>query len=65
MENDHKFIKSKSRYRQWYQSFDTATKAISAIESMRMMQKGQVKYLAKGNVRAQNNFIDNLFGIAA
>jgi len=65
IENDHKSTQCKSRYRQWYQSFDTAAKAIDAIESMRMMQKGQVKYLARGNVRAQNNFIDNLFGLIA
>lgn len=32
---------------------------------MRMAQKSQIKYLAKGNVRAQNEFINGLFGLAA
>jgi len=47
VENDHKFVKHKSRYRQWYQFFDTASVTISGIETMRMIQKSQVKYLAK------------------
>ena len=65
MENDHKFTKSKSRYRQWYQSFDTARRAISAMETMRMIQKGQLRHAAKGDVRSQNKTINKLFGIAA
>lgn len=52
IKNDHKSIKRKSRYRQWYQSFDTATATIDGMETMRMIQKGQVKYLAKNNVCA-------------
>ena len=65
MENDHKFTKSKSRYRQWYQSFETAKRAISGIETMRMVQKGQIRYVAKGDVRAQNSLINKLFNLAA
>lgn len=65
MENDHKSVKCKSRYRQWYQSFSTASATISGIETMRMIQKGQVKYLAIDNVRAQNQLINKLFGLAA
>ena len=34
VENDHKFIKSKSRYRQWYQNFETAGATIDAIEKL-------------------------------
>lgn len=64
MENDHKFTKSKSRYRQWYQSFETAKQAIAGMETMRMIQKGQLRYIAKGDVLAQNNFINKLFNIA-
>ena len=37
MENDHKFTKSKSRYRQWYQSFSTAGNALDGMETMRMV----------------------------
>jgi len=65
IENDHKFTKSKSRYRQWYQSFETARRTITDMETMRMIQKGQLRYIVKGHVRAQNNFINKLFHIAA
>jgi len=65
VENDHKSVKCKSRYRQWYQSFKTASATISGMETMRMIQKGQVKCLAVGDVCAQNKFINKLFGLAA
>jgi len=65
VENDHKSVKFKSRYRQWYQSFATASATISGIETMRMIQKGQVKFLTMGDVRAQNKLINQLFGLAA
>ena len=64
MENDHKFTKSKSRYRQWYQSFSTARNTLDGIETMRMIQKGQVRYVGK-NVVKQNSFVRGLFGLAA
>ena len=57
IENDHQSTKCKSRYRQWYQSFDTASKTIDGMEAMRMLQKGQIKFITKGSVCAQNNFI--------
>lgn len=64
IENDHKSIKFKSRYRQWYQSFDTAKNTIDAIETMRMIQKGQLRYASK-DVGAQNKLINKVFGLAA
>ena len=63
MENDHKFTKSKSRYRQWYQFFTTARKTLDGMETMRMIQKGQVRNVGK-NIKKQNNFICGLFGLA-
>jgi IS6 family transposase len=64
MENDHKFTKSKSRYRQWYQSFRTARNTLDGMEAMRMIQKGQVRYVGKDVVK-QNSFVRSLFGLAA
>jgi transposase-like protein len=64
MENDHKFTKSKSRYRQWYQSFSTARNTLNGIETMRMIQKGQIRNIGKDVVK-QNQFVRSLFGIAA
>jgi len=64
MENDHKSTKSKSRYRQWYQSFSTARNTLDGIEAMRMVQKGQVRFIGKDVVK-QNSFVRSLFGLAA
>ena len=64
MENDHKYTKSKSRYRQWYQSFLTARNTLDGMETMRMIQKGQIRHIGKDIVK-QNNFIRGLFGLAA
>ena len=65
MENDHKSTKSKSRYRQWYQTFSTAKNTLDGMESMRAIQKGQLKYAPKGDVCAQNKIINDLFKFAA
>ncbi|QGP52167.1 hypothetical protein PsalN5692_03675 (plasmid) [Piscirickettsia salmonis] len=40
IENDHKAVKRKSRFRQWYQSLSTARPTIDIMEAMRMVQKG-------------------------
>jgi IS6 family transposase len=64
MENDHKYTKSKSRYRQWYQSFKTARNTLDGMETMRMIQKGQVRHIGKDVVK-QNQFVRGLFGLAA
>jgi len=62
IENDHKFIKSKSRYRRWYQFFSSARNTLDGMESMRMIRKGQVRFLGKDIIK-QNKFIQNLFGV--
>jgi IS6 family transposase len=64
MENDHKCTKSKSRYRQWYQSFSTARNTLDGMESLRALQKGQVRNVGK-DVAKQNRFVSSLFGMAA
>ncbi len=64
VENDHKSVKRKSRYLQWYQSFDTASATISGMETMRMIQKGQLKHLAQNDAISQNKLINRLFGLA-
>jgi len=64
IENDHKFTKSKSRYRQWYQTFNTARKTLDGMETLRMIQKGQIRYIGKDVVK-KNQFVRGLFGLAA
>ena len=64
MENDHKCTKSKSRYRQWYQSFSTARNTLDGMESLRALQKGQVRNVGK-DIAKQSRFVCSLFDIAA
>ena len=48
-----------------YGSFQSAWRTLEGIETMDMIRKGRVRWVAKGDVRAQAQFIDKLFGIAA
>ncbi|WP_139121830.1 DDE-type integrase/transposase/recombinase, partial [Piscirickettsia litoralis] len=65
IENDHKAVKRKSRFRQWYQSLSTARPTVDVMESMRMVQKGQLRYIKKQDIFSQNQLINKLFGLAA
>ena len=52
-------------HKQWFRNYHSAQNTISGYEAMHMIKKGQVKQVAKGDIFAQNKFIENLFGIAA
>ena len=65
IEQDHRFIKRQCRHKQWFRKFSSAEKTISGFEAIHMIKKGQIKRIPKGDIVAQNNFIDKLFGIAA
>ncbi|ERL60545.1 transposase domain protein, partial [Piscirickettsia salmonis LF-89 = ATCC VR-1361] len=43
----------------------TARPTIDIMEAMLMVQKGQLRYIKKQNICAQNQLIDKLFGLAA
>ena len=64
VEQDHRSIKRIVRPMLGFQSFSTATKTIKGIEIMHMIKKGQVDTLNQC-VRAEVNFINQLFGITA
>jgi IS6 family transposase len=64
VEQDHRSIKRIVRPMLGFQSISTAIKTIKGIEIMHMIQKGQVDTLNQ-SVRAEVNFINQLFGIAA
>ena len=64
-EQDHRFIKRLVKNNQWFQSFQTAENTLAGYETMHMIRKGQVRFLAKNKPVAQKHFIEKLFGIAA
>jgi IS6 family transposase len=65
LEQDHRFIKKRIAASLWFRSVDSALNTIAGYESMNMIRKGQVRWLAKGDIVGQMSFIQRLFGIAA
>jgi transposase-like protein len=65
LEQDHRFVKKRIAASLWFRSVEGALRTIEGYEAMNMIRKGQVKWLAKGDVVGQVCFIEQAFGIAA
>ena len=60
IEQDHRFIKKRIIASLGFRSPEGAWRTIEGYEAMRMIPKGQVRWLAKGDVVGQRQFIHNL-----
>jgi len=65
IEQDHRFIKKRIAASLWFRSVEGALRTIAGYEAMHLIRKGQIRWLEKGDVVRQCQFIHNLFGIAA
>ena len=65
IEQDHRFIKKRITASLGFRSADGAWRTIEGYEAMHVIRKGQIRWLAKGDVIGQRQFIHTLFGIAA
>ena len=65
MEQDHRFIKRLVNPGIGFGSFNTARRTLRGYEMMNMICKGQVQGAEKGDVRAQVEFVSQIFGVAA
>lgn len=65
MEQDHRFIKRLVNPGMGFGSFNTARRTLRGYEAMNMIRKGQIPGVAKGDIRAQVEFVSQIFGIAA
>ena len=65
IEQDHRFIKKRITASLGFRSAEGASKTIEGYEPMHAIRKGQVRWLDKGDVVGQRQFIHALFGIAA
>ena len=65
VEQDHRFIKRRTRLAMGYGSFRTAWRTLQGIEAMHRINKGRVRWLAKQDVIGQVRFFHKVFGIAA
>jgi transposase-like protein len=54
-------VKAKQSFRQ----FQSARRTIDGYEAMHMIRKGQARWVCGNDVRKQNQFIDQLFDLAA
>lgn len=65
VEQDHRSIKGRVRAMQGFRAFHSAWRTIQGIETVNIIRKGQVRWLAKGDITGQVAFINGLFGLAA
>ena len=65
VEQDHRTVKKRLRLAKGYHSFRSAWRTLQGIETMHMINKGRVRWLAKGDALGQAYFVAGLFGIAA
>jgi len=65
VEQDHRFIKRRTRPGLAFFSFDTALRTLAGDQTMTMIRKGQINGAQKGDILAQVKLINHLFGIAA
>jgi transposase, IS6 family len=65
IEQDHRTIKKRVWLAKGYGSFQTAWRTLQGIETVHMIRKGRVRWLAKENAAGQADFIAGLFGLAA
>jgi transposase, IS6 family len=65
LELDHRAIKKRIRAKRHFREFRCARRTIQGYETMHKIRKGQVRWVRKGDIRMQNRFIDQVFGLAA
>jgi transposase-like protein len=65
IERDHRTVKKRVWLAKGYGTFQTAWRALQRIETVHMIRKGRVRWLAKGDAVGQAFFIAWQFGLAA
>ena len=65
IEQDHRFVKKRVVASQGFRSAGGALSSIAGYEAMNIIRKGQIRWLPKGDVVGQKQFIERVFGIAA
>jgi IS6 family transposase len=65
IEQDHRFVEKRVVASQWFRSVDGALNTIAGYEAMNIIRKGQIRWLAKGDIVGQARFIEGTLGLAA
>ena len=62
IEQDHRTVKKRVWLAKGYGSFQSAWRTLQGIETVNMIRKGRVRWLAKGDAVGQAHFIGELLG---
>ena len=62
LEQDHRFVKKRIPASLWFRSVDGPLRTIQGYESMNMIRKGQVSWVAKSDIVGQVRFIERVSG---
>ena len=65
VEQDHRTVKKRTWLAKGYGSCSTAWRTLQGIEAVEMIRKGRVRWVARHDLIAAADFINELFGIAA
>jgi len=65
IEQDHRTVKKRVWLAKGYGSFQSAWRTLQGIETVNMIGKGRVKWLAKEDAVGQALFVNQLFGLVA
>ena len=65
IEQDHRAIKRRVNAKQGFREFHSARRTIQGYEAIHMLRKGQVRWVSGTDVRRQNQFINEVFELAA
>jgi transposase-like protein len=64
IEQDHRTVKERTWLAKGNGSFQSAWRTLEGIETVNMIRKGRVRWVAQGDVVAEGRFIAKLFAIA-
>jgi transposase, IS6 family len=65
IEQDHRAIKRRVNAKQGFREFQATRRTIRGYEAIHMLRKGQVRWVSGTDVLRQNQFINEVFGLAA
>jgi transposase, IS6 family len=65
IEQDQRIVKKRVWLANGYGSFQSACRTLQGIETVHMIRKGRVRWLAKDDALGQALFITDLLGISA
>jgi transposase, IS6 family len=65
IEQDHRFLKKRIVASQWFRCVDGALHTIQGYEAMRMIRKGQIRWVTRGDIIGQVRFVNQVFSLTA